>query len=321
MGKFGVARKDAPESDSDGMYLRSFKKGETLVRFLEEVDTWIFFREHYNEKGRAFPCTNDRDTCPGCTSDDERVSKSTRKYATNVLVLRDDHKDYVAPYRVPIGLAESMFGKSERNHGTILDRDFLVMRTGSSLQTNYEVDPDDKYELDTRKWRKDMVDIEEVLQAMFDENAPEPGSGRRRSRDDEDEPRGRSRSRGGDESRSRSRSRGDDSPRSRGEDDEPRGRSRSRDDEDEPRSRRREPEPDDEPEVKSKAKDDEEDIPQWEKENPVVRSTPPDVIDEDALYDMKPDELLALANKHNIDVGDAEKKSELISAIMKASAK
>jgi len=168
--RFGTKKSEAPEEfDNDGLYLRNFKDGEQKVRFLQECDDWIEFREHYTQDRRSFPCTRDKDTCPGCTSDDEDVVRSSRKYATNVHVVKGN---YVAPYRIPISLAKRMFARAERNEGTITNRDYIVMRSGKGLETDYDVEADDKYEVNIKTLLKDGKDIEEILERSFEENAP-----------------------------------------------------------------------------------------------------------------------------------------------------
>lgn len=164
--KFGTKKKDAPEqNDAGGMYLRTFKDGETVVRFLEETDDWIVFREHYLN-GKSFPCTGDRDSCPGCTHPDESVQKAGRKYATNAWLPK---QNAVLPFRIPISLAKSLFTRSEKNDGTITNRDYVIMRSGKGLDTEYDVDSDDKYAVDVASLLKQGVDIQEVLQASYDE--------------------------------------------------------------------------------------------------------------------------------------------------------
>lgn len=166
--QFGTKRSEVSD-DFSGNYLRSFKEGSTQVRFLEEPDDWTAYREHFNKERRAFPCTGDRNTCPGCTSDDEEISRSSRKYATHVKVIKGD---YVAPYKIPVSLAKRMFARAERNDGTITDRDYLIVRTGKGLDTDYDVDPGDKYAVNTSVLLKDAPDIEEIFTSMFEENAP-----------------------------------------------------------------------------------------------------------------------------------------------------
>lgn len=164
--QFGQRRADAPaESDNDGRYLRNFKNGEVKVRFLEETEDWIVFREHYLD-GKSFPCTQDKDTCPGCTSDDEDVQRASRKYATNLYLVDVER---VLPFRIPVGLANSMDTRSEKNGGTILNRDYVIMRSGKGLETKYDVDSDERYELNTAKLLKEGLDIQELLQESYDE--------------------------------------------------------------------------------------------------------------------------------------------------------
>lgn len=170
--RFGTKKADVEETDSDGLYLRNFKDGDTKVRFLQETDDWIEFREHYTSDKKSYPCTRDKDTCPGCTSDSDDEARSSRKYATNVLVVKGN---YVAPYRVPISLAKKMFARAERNEGTITNRDYIVMRSGKGLDTEYDVEGDDKYEVNLKTLLKDGQDIEEILEKAFEENAPVDG--------------------------------------------------------------------------------------------------------------------------------------------------
>jgi hypothetical protein len=166
--QFGQRKKDAPEEIAgDGMYLRNFKDGEVTVRFLEECDEWIVFREHYTAERKSFPCTGD-DNCPGCNSDDEQVKRSSRKYATNVWIPKNN---VVIPFRIPITLAKRLFARAERNDGTITNRDYVVMRTGKGLEVEYDVEADDKYTVDLKPLLAQAKDIQEILRISFEENA------------------------------------------------------------------------------------------------------------------------------------------------------
>jgi hypothetical protein len=167
--QFGTRKADAPEQS--GNYLRNFQKGETLVRFTQEVDDWWLFYEHYNSAGRSFPCTEDRNTCPGCTSHDEKVSDRKRKYASQLLLVK---KGVVLPYRLPVTLADRMTVRSERNGGTILNRDYVVLKSGTGFDTEYDVDQEDKYPVDLDELKKKVtIDIQVALQDSFKENSPE----------------------------------------------------------------------------------------------------------------------------------------------------
>lgn len=163
--QFGQRRGDVTEIESDGRYLRNFKKGEVKVRFLEETQDWITFREHYLE-GKSFPCTGDKDSCPGCTHPDEDVQRASRKYATNVYLVEVER---VLPFRIPVSLAKSMDTRSDKNGGTILNRDYVVMRSGKGLETEYDVDSDERYAMDTKSLLKDGMDIQELLEESYNE--------------------------------------------------------------------------------------------------------------------------------------------------------
>lgn len=179
--KFGTRKADAPEQS--GNYLRNPAKGETLVRYLEEVDDWLLFYEHYNPDGRSFPCTEDRATCPGCTHPNEKVSERKRKYAVQCWLPK---KDVVLPYRMPVTVVDRMTVRSERNGGTILNRDYVVIKSGSGFDTEYDVDQEDKYPVDIADLKKKIkVDIQDALNDSFAENAPEGAQTPVRSRKDD----------------------------------------------------------------------------------------------------------------------------------------
>lgn len=150
--QFGKRKADAPERGS-GNYLRGFKKGETKVRFLDDPDDWIVFWEHFTVDRKSFPCTEDRQTCPGCTSEIESVRKASKKYGTYVALTGQQKTStgqyQVLPFRLPVTLADRMAVRAERNDGTVLNRDYVVIRTGDGFETEYDVDQEEKYDLDT----------------------------------------------------------------------------------------------------------------------------------------------------------------------------
>jgi hypothetical protein len=161
--KFGTKNKDVPVySGSD--YIRTLKKGETTLRFLQECDDWVQYREHWTLEGKSFPCTKDRDTCPGCTHPSEKVSRSSRKYAVNVLLKPQDTHMVV---KLPVTVANRFEARSERNEGTITNRDYIIIKSGEGLDTEYDVETGDKYEY---SFSGKLYDIEEMLVEMY-ENA------------------------------------------------------------------------------------------------------------------------------------------------------
>lgn len=161
--QFGTKKSEVDEYE--GAYLRNFREGDNEVRFIEECDDWIKFSEHYTSDGRSFPCTNDRSTCPGCTSDDEKMSRASRKYATNVRLVGND---MVLPFRIPMSLAKKLFNRSERN-GTITNRDYIIMREGKGFETEYDLEQGDKHAVDLVALREQKHDIEEILRNSYEE--------------------------------------------------------------------------------------------------------------------------------------------------------
>lgn len=179
---FGQRKADAPPAASNGNWLRNFQKGETTLRFLEDPEDWIQYKEHYKNK-RSFPCTGDTLACPGCTSDDEEVATRKTKYAANAWNVKAAR---VEPYRIPVSLANRLETRAERNDGTLGNRDYVIIKTGAGLDTEYDCDPEDKYEAPLAQYRKDAADIQVILRESYEEVwGALDSSG---SEDDQDEP-------------------------------------------------------------------------------------------------------------------------------------
>jgi hypothetical protein len=162
--QFGTRAAETPDTVS-GDYLRNLKDGDTKVRFLQEVDDWIGYWEHYKGK-QGFPCTGDRLACPGCVDDDERVRKANRKWGTNVLLV---DRGVVLPMKLTNSIKKKMETRSARNDGTILTRDYTLMKTGSGLETEYDVEQDEKYQIDVSAHAESISDIQAILVSMYEE--------------------------------------------------------------------------------------------------------------------------------------------------------
>lgn len=173
--QFGKRAAEAPklgqgEGGTGGTrWMRTLKPGEYRMRFLDETDDWIQYWEHYNPTpgGFPFPCTGDKSTCPGCTSGIEKMEKASPKYAVNAKV-----GDYVDIYKFPTKLFNKMEIRSERNGGTITDRDFLITRIGNDTSTDYDIDMLTKSPLEKAYFDK-RHDIQQSLEAAFKEAWPD----------------------------------------------------------------------------------------------------------------------------------------------------
>ena len=184
--RFGKSAKEAKEepsrSGSGGDFMRYIKDGSQTFRIIQEQPDWIYYWEHYNPMGFSFPCNSEPD-CPGCTSDNEKMKKVSRRIAFNVLQGYNG-QDYVNVYKVGTMVSDKLENRIDR-FGTITDRDYTVTRYKTS---------GDRYDFDVEGGVATPVDfsgyelknIEAMLQEAWDqswgENAdpaakPPPGRG------------------------------------------------------------------------------------------------------------------------------------------------
>jgi len=163
MGRFGTPASEV--NDSSGDYLRTVKAGDTKVRFLQEINTWTGYYEHFKGK-QGFPCTGDRMTCPGCVDENPEVQKATRRWGTNVLIVDTGQ---VQAMKLPSTLKKKCENRAARNDGSITTRDYTLIKEGSGMETTYDIDQDEKYKIVLEDYDESLQDIEEVLAAMFDD--------------------------------------------------------------------------------------------------------------------------------------------------------
>lgn len=149
-------------SEDDEVWIKGFKDGETRVRFLQPTDQWSTYAEHYNEDTKTgFPCTEDKETCVGCTDESEKTRKRSRRYAVNAL----DEQGRLNVYRLGTKLHRTLQGREQRL-GTIMDRDYTIVRSGKGLDTQYDVDPEKKYRLD-----RPVTEIHNITRIVRDKYA------------------------------------------------------------------------------------------------------------------------------------------------------
>lgn len=168
--KFGETNTAPRAGGGGGKWIKTLKEGETRMRFLQEIDEWVVYYEHYNPAGTSFPCTGDRDTCPGCTSTNERMKSASRKVAVNAVV-----GNYQDVYKLPITLVNRLKIKSERNGNTITDRDYIITRIGKDKDTEYDVESGNALPIDTSAY--ELMNIESMLETQFEENWPDFSAG------------------------------------------------------------------------------------------------------------------------------------------------
>lgn len=176
--KFGTkATRDEIEKASEGggyeNSIWNFRPGSTTVRFLEEIGNkeWTSYWEHYDGlKRKFFPCPGKDEGCPGC----EAGNKASKKYLVNLLIQSsDDDKvksGYVNLYKVPASLVSKIMRRDDR-YQTVCDRDYEVIRMGSGMDTEYDLETGDKSHVDIESYLDQFTDHEAALQTAWESYA------------------------------------------------------------------------------------------------------------------------------------------------------
>jgi hypothetical protein len=153
----------APVFDPDDIWIKNFQEGTHRVRLLQEPGKFVTYRQHYDAGiKKTFPCTEDTQTCLGCTSDAERTRKRPRQYAFNAL----DAEGNLGLYRVGVGVKEDMESEiadrvSEGKSASLLGVDVIIKRTGKTMDdTKYRVKLGEEYPVE---FTEDLYNIKKVL--------------------------------------------------------------------------------------------------------------------------------------------------------------
>lgn len=104
-----------------------------LVHFTSEVDEWIGYWRYYDPTSKRYVPMEESERAPeGC--------RSQYRYVAQAL---DVNNDTMIALDIPSSLAETLSVITER-YGTIMGRDFLIVRSGTGLDTSYQALPEDK---------------------------------------------------------------------------------------------------------------------------------------------------------------------------------
>jgi hypothetical protein len=167
-------KNDVKKASGGGKYLRTLKAGKDCrVRFLQDPEDWVAYREHYSQATKFFPCTQD-ETCPGCNSEDGALKRAGRRYISNVVIVSEHEardEGQVALLKLPVDLANRLIGKAERNKGTLLTRDYTLIRSGNGLDTTYDVEAEDPSKINVDAYPK--LEAEQYLEEMFESAFPD----------------------------------------------------------------------------------------------------------------------------------------------------
>lgn len=141
-------------------WVKRFPKGESQFRFrpLVEIDELVTYFEVWDKQiKRGWPI--DEDTANSTEFPEHQEAK--RKPLLPIVALKED-KSWA--WACPWAVVDYLTTHSELK-GTITDTDFICVRSGTGLDTEYSVVPDEKIARDLSKY--DPIDAEEVLRNGF----------------------------------------------------------------------------------------------------------------------------------------------------------
>lgn len=166
MMRFGTSYKnDTRSSTSRDGWINYFKDPETRIRFLQQMDEWTVYWQHFNaSKKRAYPCTEDRDTCPGCLSEDEREAKASKRYLCNTL---NQDTGFTNLYAIPVSLIDDLVRACDKDENSITERDYTVIRRNKSGVVEYSLDKEARDNLPLEKYTKYFKDHQQALAEAY----------------------------------------------------------------------------------------------------------------------------------------------------------
>jgi hypothetical protein len=177
--RFGKSADEAKEEPGrgggSGDFIRYLKPGDTTLRILQEPDEWLYYWEHFSPAGFSFPCPREaddpKDICPGCSSDNEKMAKVSRKIAFNTLTSFNG-TEYVNAFKIGPMVSEKLDNRFKR-FGTVTDRDYTISKykTGQD-RWDFDVEGNTPTPVDLRKdqWK----DIEALLKQAYDDAWGDP---------------------------------------------------------------------------------------------------------------------------------------------------
>lgn len=167
------------------IWIKGFREGTTEVRWLDELDDFAMYMEHYDaafgpkgfygcagwelvEKANGeVEVIEHPERCMGCQSQSEKVRGRTLRYAGNAMDKDRRHQIFKIGNNL-----HTDFDQRYQRTGTITDRNFFIKRVGSGMQnTKYSFDIGDPYKLDGPV--PNPVNIYELLKNQYLENFPD----------------------------------------------------------------------------------------------------------------------------------------------------
>jgi hypothetical protein len=176
--RFGKSAEEAAEEPSrggGGNFIKYLKDGDNTFRILQEPNEWKYYWEHFSPAGFSFPCPREvddpLDMCPGCSSDNERMKKPSRKIAFNILHSFNG-QEYVDVMKVGPTVSEKLDNRFKR-FGTVTDRDYTVTRYKTSAD-RYDFDVEGNTPTPVDLHKEEWKDVEALLQQAWDDAWGDP---------------------------------------------------------------------------------------------------------------------------------------------------
>lgn len=183
MGILDKIKQDAAKSGQNKSKFFYVRDGEKKrIRFLQDMEEAFepVFHDNY-EAGINVPCRElFGKTCPYC---DEEGIRTRTFYAWSIWDYEAKEVKilmYAMNNCTPLGAIAAMY----ENYGTLLDRDYVIQRTGKQQNTNYSVIPMDK-----QKFRNEKAKpySKSSFLKILDKAFPDEHSGKFGSNDEDDE--------------------------------------------------------------------------------------------------------------------------------------
>lgn len=166
--KFDKASAEKSSDDVSTASIWGFPAGSTTIRLLDDLDDWTEYWEHYDQAvKRYFPCTGEQSTCKGCTNN----MSSSHRWLANAFIVETDGKakpGYVNLFKFPKSIMTKVIRHADRK-GTLLTHDYEVIRSGSGMDTEYDLERGDESDFDFDKQEAFKLNHEETLQTVYDE--------------------------------------------------------------------------------------------------------------------------------------------------------
>lgn len=153
--KFGSAARDYVPPSDDDVWIKKPKPGDTRLRVVQPTKSFHTWREHYVEGIGSFFC-DDSPECFGCKSEVEKEARKSRFYGFNAL----EANGRLSVFKIGVKFYTKLQNREQRAGGSLTDRDYTIIRSGTGLETDYDLDPGEKYQVELPE---EIYDIENAI--------------------------------------------------------------------------------------------------------------------------------------------------------------